>query len=317
MVTRYGDVFQSNSDISAFTQIYNPSPMMNIRFAIAQGHYLLLFAHLEPGAIQLYNLPLPNAENLLPIDTLPGIPGLAIVADATRNHQMPWATDGENVFFTSGHLPEFDNTSMDIYKYNGSRIYKIAEAYDLANPTSAVYDFGLTAWRGELLLYQLAQSNTYIRMLVGDRFVDFVDLSGTDPLDSAQNGYSAIFNLAGRLFVCALDGSDYGFLASKGYQDGHLETSYLDMDKPGRLKRLHRLTAHVQDHASAVTVTISYKLDDDSSWTQAAATANADRIVADNLALDFYRLKLKLAIADTGDTPTDTRIDSLSARYTA
>ena len=136
---------------------------------------------------------LPNAENLFPIDTIPGVPGQVLTADATRNHHMPWASDGENVFFTSGHMPEFDQARMYVYKYNGSRIYKIGEEDDLVDPTSYAYDFGLTVWRGELVMYQFAQENTWLRMLVGDRFVDFVDLSATSPLTLTQDGYSAIY----------------------------------------------------------------------------------------------------------------------------
>ena len=270
----------------------------------------------RPGTIQLYNLPLPNAEILLPIDTLPGVPCNHPLADMTRFHAMPWATNGEDVYFSSGHYPEFDNTFLEIYKYNGSRITKIAEAHDLANPTSQVYALGLTIWHGELLLWQISQGETWLRMLVGNRFVDFIDLSSTSPWNTNQDGYAAIYNLAGSLWACGKSGSDYGFMHAKGYSDGHLITSWLDMDRPGRLKRLNRLTAHIQGHCTGATITISYKADGATSWTQAVATANSEYILADNIAQDFYRLQVKVAIADTSATPQDVRLDSLSVRYT-
>jgi hypothetical protein len=46
------------------------------------------------------------------------------------------------------------------------------------------------------------------------------------------------------------------------------------------------------------------------------ATANSERIVLDNIGTTFYRLQVKIAIADAGTTPTDVRIDSLSVHYT-
>ena len=88
------------------------------------------------------------------------------------------------------------------------------------------------------------------------------------------------------------------------------------MDKPGRLKRLNRLTAHIQNHCPGATVTLSYKADGAAAWTQAQATADSEVILADNIAQDFYRLQVKVAIADTSATPQDVRLDSLSVRFT-
>jgi len=254
LICETGEIWQSDDTIAAFTQIYDPAPFMDIRFAIATANYLLLFAHLEPGTIQLYNLPLPNAELLLPIDTLPDVPCNHPLVDMTRFHAMPWATNGEDVYFSSGHYPEFNNTRLDIYRYNGSRIQKEAEAYDLANPTSAVYAMGLTIWHGELLLWQIANGETWIRMLVGDRFVDFVDLSSTAPWNAAQDGYTALYNLAGslwglwqvrqRLWVHALQRifrrTPGHLLARHGQTRPAEETQPLDGPRPRPLRRSHR-----------------------------------------------------------------------------
>jgi hypothetical protein len=320
IVTETGQVWKSDSTASSFTQIFDPAPFLNFRYAVATSHYLLLFAHMENAAIQLFHLPLTNVDNvtpeLLPIDTIPNVPGNHPIADQTRNHIMPWANNGEDIYFSSGHYPEFDNPRLDIYKYNGSRVQKIAEAHDLTNPTTSVYAFGLTFWHGELLLYQVGPTATWVRMLVGDRFVDFHELSSTSPWDTQASGYSALYNLAGTLFLTGINGSDEGFIHSKGYSDGHLITSWLDMDRPGHPKRLNRLTANIQGHCPDATVTIYYRVDGATAWTSAVATANAANIEADNLGVDFRRLQIKVAIADTSATPQDVRLDSISVRDT-
>jgi hypothetical protein len=319
LITETGQVWKSDSTASSFTQIFDPAPFFNIRYAIATSHYLLLFAHMEQAMIQLFHLPLTNVANvtpeLLPIDTIPNVPGNHPIADQTRNHIMPWANNGEDIYFSSGHYPEFDKTRLDIFKYNGSQVSKIAEAHDLADPTSSVYAFGLTFWHGELLMYQVAAADTWVRMLVGDRFVDFHELSSTVPWSTQTSGYSSVYNLAGTLFITGDNTTPAaGFIHSKGYSDGHIITSWLDMDRPGHPKRLNRLTANIQGHAAGATVTIYYRVDGATSWTSAVATANAANIEADNLAIDFRRLQLKVAITDTGSS--DVRLDSITARYT-
>ncbi len=319
LITETGQVWKSNSTAAGFTQIFDPAPFLNVRYAVATSHYLLLFVHMEQAAIQLFHLPLTNVDNvtpeLLPIDTIPNVPGNIPIADQTRNHIMPWANNGEDVYFTSGTYPEFDQPRLDVFQYNGSRVKKIAEAHDLANPTSSVYAFGLTFWHGELLMYQVAPAATWIRMLVGDRFVDFHELSSTVPWSTQSSAWSAVYNLAGNLFVAGLNTTPAtGFVHSMGYSAGHLITSWLDMDTPGHPKRLNRLTANVEGHAAGATVTIYYRVDGATSWTSAVATANAANIEADNLGVDFRRLQLKVAITDTGDS--DVRLDTITARYT-
>ena len=318
LICETGEIYKTNDDATAFVSLYDPAPFLDIRYVVPTAHYLLLFAHMEDGRLQIFNLPLSNPDVLLPVDVIPNIPVHHPLASAmSRYHVMPWANDGENVYFLSGHYPEFNNSRVDVYRYRGSRVEKIAECHDLAHPANNVYCFGLHVWHGELLIYQQASADTWVRMLVGDRFVDFHELSGTAPFNS-MTAYTptAVYNLAGRLFFTAKSGSDEGYLHHKGYSDGHLITSWLDMDHPGHLKRLNRVTVHIQGACAGATVTVSRELDGAGSWTQLVATANSERIVLDNIAQDFYRMRLKVAIADTSSTPQDVRIDSIDVRYT-
>jgi hypothetical protein len=149
-------------------------------------------------------------------------------------------------------------------------------------------------------------------MLIGDALIDFCPLTVT-----AISDYSTVYNIAGNLVIPARNATPAeGFFRPSGYQDGHVITSRLDFGYPGRLKRINRLTALIDNIATKLTCTIYYRTDDATAWTEAVATANDRRVSVDLTDVTCYVLQLKVAIAETTTNTLDYAIEAISVTYT-
>jgi hypothetical protein len=236
---------------------------------------------------------------------LPGEPG------SYPSAGCPFCIHDNDLYMLSGDMPNPDGTvTRDLLVYTGYRIERVAR---IQNGTASPASIGLVSWRGELIYYEATTSNLELKMLIGNAFIDLY----TNASYSGSGINPLVASLAGSLVFTAKSGSDEGIyhMGTTALQDGDLETSYLDGGLPGVQKRLINLTMHVKGATSATTKTLSYKVDDASSYTQAVTETDAtEQLTAESLGVEFYRLRIKAALADTSAT-ADVRITGLSYTY--
>lgn len=273
--------------------------------------YLLIVGKQDDGSIHLYSL--PQTPNGLSPSSLREIAALPSSSANYPSYGSLFAVHEDKLYFSPGRYTNPDGTKIiDIYRFDGSRIQRIARVPDSVTSPGAA---GLMHWRGELLFYAPSGSGTQnYKMLVGDQFVDAI------PGTINVTGLSAIAaTLGGELVTVGLDGSSNEGIHHAGesaLQDGHLVTARLDMDHPGLQKRLDRIVVLLDGAATDFKVVIKYRIDDATSWTTATTGNNTRRAVASDIATHFYTLQLRIELDDdTGVGDQDIRILAVSALY--
>ena len=224
---------------------------------------------------------------------------------------IPFCVHDNDLWLLSGATPNPDGTvTRDLLAYTGYRVERVARIPAAASPSS----IGLLTWRGELLYYELTASSAAFKLLVGNHFVDFLS-----PTFSASGMTPIAASCGGEIILTGKSGANEGIYHAGGsaLQDGSLETSWHDGDRPGVEKRLLNITATVKGATSNTNVTIKYQAGDSGAYTQAATSTGADsRVTASDLSVSFYRLKLKIELSDTSPT-ADVRLTGLSFTYAA
>ena len=170
---------------------------------------------------------------------------------------------------------------------------------------------GLLAWREHLVYYALEGTSQRFKLLVGDGFIDLPSLTATaTPKPIAAN-------LGGQIVTNA-DNTTEGIhhLGAGSRYDGHVVSSWLHMDHPGREKLLHRITLMLDDSLASFQAIVKYRVNDATSWTSAKTTAASRRIVTADLNTSFYNLQIRAEIDDNTGNNKDYRIAALSALYT-
>jgi len=108
----------------------------------------------------------------------------------------------------------------------------------------------------------------------------------------------------------------YHLPTSGSLQDGYLITSRLDMDCPGRQKRLLRLTVLLDGAAVDFDVIIKYRTDDTAAWTTAVTSDDTTRVTVDiTTAVTFYTLQVRVDLDDDTGNDEDIRIGAVSVLY--
>jgi hypothetical protein len=182
----------------------------------------------------------------------------------------------------------------------------------LASPAAR----GLTSWRGELLYYEPYSGDPNVRLMVGDRFYSFLPDTASIPYTATTNPIVA--SLAGELIITGDVSGTEGIhhAGSSAYADGYAVSSWLHCDHPGQEKRLQRIAVHLDTATANTSITLKYRVNGATSWTQAATQTQATTyLVADNIGVDFYTLQIRVDLADTSTT-TQIKILAWSVHYT-
>ena len=87
------------------------------------------------------------------------------------------------------------------------------------------------------------------------------------------------------------------------------------MGRPGRQKRLERITVLLSGAASNFKPTIKYRVDDTTSWTTATTGNNSRRVSVGGLGVDFYTLQVQVLLDDDTGNDEDIRIEAISVLY--
>lgn len=306
IATTTGEIRQikSASEVSLFTPEINLDPI----YMTSYKNYLMLVSQGRDGILYFYRF--TDSGVLVPIGQIPG--------SGNYPAGCMFTTYNDLVYFSPGRFKTINNTfALPIYSFNGTRFEFVAQLDNL--PTAYVDASGFLHWRGQLIFYSLDQrtgiTDHDFRILIGDKFTPFLPYSDT-------NGYGylpAAWSLGGELmFPTRTASAAHGIhhAGSSALSDGYITTSYLDMDSPGRLKRLESLAAFVDTAATDFKVLIKYRVNDTAGWTTAVTANNTHRATAADLAVEFYRLQIRVELDDDTAGHVNAAIEAISARYT-
>jgi hypothetical protein len=308
-----GIIYRLNAAGTSFEAYYTPRTYLRILDIIPFHQYLAVIAKTSDGRLGVYRIPDIYIQTAHEIGSIPASTS-RYASGTIYSAGRPFAHVGERIYMLSGYLNPIEEPLLNLYEFDGTHLRKIAEITDI--PTYAdTQSLGLLAWHGELVLYALDDTGTdhYVKLLVGDRFVDFAPLSAT------LASLSAVYSAGGDLVVTCEDGSDNeGFKYTYGRQDGWISTCRLDMGQPGRLKTLHHIAAELDAKAEDFFIKLWYKIDDADNWTQAGTTQeNTYRPAAQDLDLEFYLLQIKVELDDDTGNDEDFAIERVTITYSA
>ncbi len=287
---------------------YNPADDIIPLFACGLKDDLLIIGAMESGELRVFRTGAyakTSVRSLQDMATLPCDTG-----DYAANG-CPFCVHDNDLYLLSGDMPNPDGTvTRDLLAYTGYRIERIARIDD---GNAAAVSVGLLTWRGELIYYELAAAAATLKMLIGNAFIDLADVASY----SASGMAPIAACLGNEILLTGLSGADEGIyhLGGTALQNGNVETAYLDGGHPGVKKRLIDVTLYAKNQTSATTKTLSYKKDDETSYTQIdTETDISERLFERDLGIEFYRIRLKAALADTSTT-ADVRLAGLSYTF--
>jgi len=316
LVTEAGKVLRLNSSDNAFETHYTPIGTMDIQFMTAFRGYLLIAARGDDGTLHLYRLPDAATDAPATLAQLAHIPGTGDIPE----YGLPFAVFDDELYFFPGRTQRYDNDrDVPIFKFNGSRIEPVAT---LTNDPDNPETIGLTVWNDHLVWYELDDSTTQtFKVLVGNRFVDLPSLTTT-----ASTGYKPWVGTmgAGELVVSGWDADSEGLYhlggtfaaAESPLADGNVVTSWLDLDLPGRQKRLEQISVVLDGKAADFKVLVKYRTDDATSWTTATTGNNTTVVRATTIGADFYKIQVRVDLDDDTGSQQDIRIAGISVTYT-
>lgn len=312
MAVTSGKIYRLNDANNAFETHFDPVADYSPLYMTAFRGQLTIIGKQDDGNVIIYRLPQsPSGSN-------PSVLAeAAVVLSASVDYHTYgclFAVYDDKIYFSPGRYDNVDGTkTVDIYTWNGSQLDRVAQVPDTASD-AVLRANGLVNWRGQLLYYALiSDSDQVIKMLVGDRFVDFapgaIDCTTFTPV---------VAGLAGEIVVSAVDGGAHGVhhAGAATLQDGYLITSRLDMGRPGLQKRLLRVTVLLDGAVADFKVPVRYRIDDTAAWTLATTGNNTQRVAIDiTTAVTFYTLQLKIELDDDTGGDEDIRVGAVSVVY--
>jgi hypothetical protein len=307
-----GFVERLNDADNAFEAFFLSAGDMDVRFMMPFRATLLMFVRHGNGDLTIHSLSVSTAaiRHLATIRGTGDYPAVGCLF--TMHHDL--------AYFSPGRYVDPDGVyALDIYSYNGTYVEQIAHVRTTATAANAM---GFITWRGELLFYaSYSASGVILTKLMVDRsateeesFTEFSPLTA----DHQSTFNHLLWNLGEELVVLGQAAASEGVYhtGAGALSDGYLVTSYLDMDSPGRLKRLETLTVLVDTAATDFKVLIKYRVNDTAAWTTAVTGNNTHRVTAANLGVEFYRLQIRVDVDDDSGNDIDGAIEAVSVRYT-
>jgi hypothetical protein len=307
MINDVGKIYRIDTAGAVMETNFNPVDEITPLYATGLKDDLVIVAAMLNGELRVMRTTAYAKTAIRKLEDMAVLPGDTTTYPAAG---CPFCAHDNDLYLLSGEMANPDGTvTRDLLAYTGYRVERIARIEDAS---ASALGCGLISWRGELIYYEFTASAATFKMLIGNNFIDFATPAS---YTAAPNPIAA--NLGGEIVFTGEEDSDEGIyhLGGSALQNGNVETAYLDGGRPGVMKRLIKLTMHVENPSSLTVKTLSYKTDDASSYTQAAtATSAAEMLAATSLGVPFYRLRIKAALADTSTT-RDVRIAGLSYTY--
>jgi len=93
-----------------------------------------------------------------------------------------------------------------------------------------------------------------------------------------------------------------------------LTTAWLSMDSVHKLKMLHAIGIFLDTHDANISVKIEYRVQGQPNWTTVLAAGTGQRIIVQDLAIEFYQLQLRYTLTNAGNA-TQIAIAAISAQY--
>lgn len=316
MVTTAGVVYRLNDADDAFESHYDPVGALDVQFFAGFRGYLVLFARGDDGCMSILRLPDRGTETPVTVHEVATVAGTGDLPE----HGLLFAMYDDEIYFSPGRVHRFDtDRDLPIYRFNGSRVDWVAT---VVNDPSSTETVGLAVWEGRLVYYELDKGGSQVfKVLVGGAFVDLPDVTPVE-----VSGYRPWLGvLGGDLVVTGNDTTNGEGLyhaggthdvTSSALADGSVATSWLDMDRPGREKRLEQITVVLDGAVTDFKVVVKYRTDDNTSWTTATTGNNTTVVRATALGVAFYKVQLKIELDDDTDGQHDIRIAGISVIYT-
>ena len=172
---------------------------------------------------------------------------------------------GLHTTYIDGAVPT-EPAFANIYRYRFSSAGTIELVATLdTNPYNYFY---LLNWNGHLLLAELYEYAT-AALAFHKVHTEGAGMSMSIPRTADTEGLEVFAHSSHAcIIVTSTLDTDEGFYQigpDTGYQDGYLETSWLDMDHLGKVKRLDTLTVHMDNAETNFKVLIKYRVDEDTS----------------------------------------------------
>lgn len=305
--TSAGDIIRLHQ--TTFEIIFTASSTIAIEYMAAYHGHLVIIARSLDGTIAAHTLN-PSSPSLNTVAHVLAPPGnLPTNGSCYVNH------DGL-IYFSPGRFKKPDATyDLDVYSFNGTRIEHVARISGTASGLTAA---GLLSWRKNLIYYALeeddATSDQIFNLLTGDTFNVLAPKT-----TGAYTGFDPFaYSLGGELILTACTGVPvYSFhhAGDNSLADGYVQTAYLDMGHPNKVKRLERISALLDGRASDFKVLLKYRVDDTAGWTTAATGNNTHRASVEDIGTEFYRIQLRVDLDDDSGGDQDIAIESISCLY--
>lgn len=311
LVNDSDEIWYYDTTTSAFVIYYDTLLPLNVKHAFHYRENIVLFAQHEDGSHAIYLVDDHPPATLRQLTRLDYETGILVSTASNAKWATAWAIHDDKLFFSPGSYMTTSPPSMGamnqsdlypIYAFDGNSI----EYVDTIDPPITPKAWGLLRWRHRLLLYFISAGEQYIYAYHKGRFVQILDATYT------TSAWSDLYSVGGHLWIPRQDGGTEGWTRLDEYDNPVFTSSWLDMGRPTVQKYLSHLSALVSEAVSNITVKIEYRTES-GSWTTAVQTANARHVVANNLAVPFYALQLRITFTDTGND--DLNLESISATY--
>ena len=231
-------IYRMMTDGSLLEGHFNPADDLVPIFATGLKDDLLIVCSLLNGELRVLRTVAYAKTSIRKLEDM------AVLPNDTGDYPSagcPFCVHDNDLWLLSGAHPNPDGTvTRDLLAYTGYRVERVARIPDASASPSSI---GLLTWRGELLYYELTTTSAAFKLLVGNHFVDFLS-----PTFSASGMTPIAASCGGEIILTGKSGSDEGIYHAGGsaLQDGSLETSWHDGDRPGVEKRLLNITATVK-----------------------------------------------------------------------
>ena len=306
VVKYYDPDLEPTSPNDMFATYYDPERELNVKYVVHYREDIVLFAGHDDGSLMIYQLPARPPAVLRELVRMPHETGQYLPDTATAQYGTPFQVHDDRLYFSPGIYwsDDSDCEVTPIWIYDGNSVELVENVEAPIVPTA----WGLTEWRGRLILYFLNASAQYLYVLHDGRFVQFNSSAYTLP------SHADLYSIGGEIWMPTMDSGTEGWTRLDDCATAVFTSSWLDFGRPTVEKFLSHVAAVVSEHSSTLKVKIEYRTET-GSWTTAVETTNARHVSAENLGVTSHLVQLRVTFTDDGGTNPSAQLHSLGATY--